>query len=97
MVTEMPAEVQDSLGKRTVFPDRLDIPGEFAALALQMIENQMLNGTIIRLDGAVRMEAIRVKIAAVERIYLDELMHSRDAVEGLEAFIAKRPAKWEHR
>ena len=36
------------------------------------------------------------KIAAVERLYLDELMATRDAVEGLEAFIEKRPAKWEH-
>jgi len=40
---------------------------------------------------------LRSKIAAVERLYLDELMKTRDAVEGLEAFIAKRPAKWEHR
>ncbi len=47
-----------------------------------------------RLDYAARVKA---KIAAVERIYLDELMRSRDALEGLEAFIAKRPAKWEHR
>lgn len=47
-----------------------------------------------RSDYAVR---VRAKIATVERLYLDELMKSRDAVEGLEAFIAKRPAKWEHR
>jgi cyclohexa-1,5-dienecarbonyl-CoA hydratase len=47
-----------------------------------------------RLDYVAR---VKQKLAAVERIYLDELMHSRDAVEGLEAFIAKRPAKWEHR
>jgi cyclohexa-1,5-dienecarbonyl-CoA hydratase len=40
---------------------------------------------------------VKAKIAAVERLYLDELMKTRDAVEGLEAFIAKRPAKWEHR
>lgn len=40
---------------------------------------------------------VTTKIDAVERLYLDELMQTRDAVEGLEAFIAKRPAKWEHR
>jgi len=40
---------------------------------------------------------VRSKIAAVERLYLDELMNTHDAVEGLEAFIAKRPAQWTHR
>lgn len=43
------------------------------------------------------VERVKAKIAAVERLYLNELMSTRDAVEGLEAFIAKRPAKWEHR
>jgi len=47
-----------------------------------------------RCDYAARVKA---KIAAVERLYLDKLMNTRDAVEGLEAFLAKRPAKWEHR
>jgi cyclohexa-1,5-dienecarbonyl-CoA hydratase len=47
-----------------------------------------------RLDLVARVKA---KLAQVERLYLDELMQTRDAVEGLEAFIAKRPAKWEHR
>ncbi len=47
-----------------------------------------------RLDYVARVKA---KIAVVERLYLNELMSTRDAVEGLEAFIAKRPAKWEHR
>jgi cyclohexa-1,5-dienecarbonyl-CoA hydratase len=46
-----------------------------------------------RSDYAVR---VRSKIAAVERLYLDELMKSRDALEGLQAFLAKRPAQWEH-
>jgi cyclohexa-1,5-dienecarbonyl-CoA hydratase len=41
-------------------------------------------------------DRVRRKIAAVEEIYLDQLMSTRDAVEGLKAFIAKRPAKWEH-
>lgn len=47
-----------------------------------------------RLDYVDRVKA---KIAAVERLYLDELMDTHDAVEGLEAFIAKRAAQWKHR
>jgi cyclohexa-1,5-dienecarbonyl-CoA hydratase len=47
-----------------------------------------------RLDFAARIEA---KIASVERLYLDELMKTHDAVEGLEAFIAKRAVQWTHR
>jgi cyclohexa-1,5-dienecarbonyl-CoA hydratase len=47
-----------------------------------------------RLDFAARMTT---KLALVERLYLEELMISRDAVEGLQAFLAKRPAHWEHR
>ena len=47
-----------------------------------------------RLDLVARVKA---KLAAVEHLYLNDLMKTRDAVEGLEAFIAKRPAKWEHR
>lgn len=42
-------------------------------------------------------ERVRAKLARVERLYLDDLMSTRDAVEGLEAFLAKRPARWEHR
>lgn len=40
---------------------------------------------------------VREKLAAVERLYLDELMNTRDATEGLRAFLDKRPATWEHR
>ena len=47
-----------------------------------------------RLEYVARVKA---KMGAVERLYLEELMATRDAVEGLEAFIAKRPAIWEHR
>ena len=46
-----------------------------------------------RCDFAAR---IKQRLAQVERQYLEELMSSRDAVEGLEAFLAKRPPKWEH-
>jgi cyclohexa-1,5-dienecarbonyl-CoA hydratase len=47
-----------------------------------------------RLDYTAR---IRAKIASVERMYLDELMKTHDAVEGLEAFVGKRAAQWQHR
>jgi cyclohexa-1,5-dienecarbonyl-CoA hydratase len=47
-----------------------------------------------RFDYAARLKA---KIAAVERMYLDELMKTHDAVEGLEAFLGKRTAQWQHR
>ena len=40
---------------------------------------------------------IKAKLAAVEHLYLEELMATRDAVEGLQAFLSKRPAQWEHR
>jgi cyclohexa-1,5-dienecarbonyl-CoA hydratase len=40
---------------------------------------------------------LRRKLAVAERAYLEDLMGSRDAVEGLEAFLAKRPARWENR
>jgi 3-hydroxyacyl-CoA dehydrogenase / 3-hydroxy-2-methylbutyryl-CoA dehydrogenase len=48
--------VRASLGKQVPFPSRLGRPGEFAALALHIIENAMLNGETIRLDGAIRMQ-----------------------------------------
>ncbi len=40
------------------------------------------------------MKRVAARLAEVERLYLDELMSTRDAVEGLEAFLAKRPAQW---
>jgi cyclohexa-1,5-dienecarbonyl-CoA hydratase len=46
-----------------------------------------------RLDYVAR---VKTKLAAVEQLYLNELMATRDAVEGLKAFLAKRPAQWEH-
>ena len=55
MMAGMPQEVQDSLGAAVPFPSRLGEPSEYAALALHIVENQMLNGETIRLDGAIRM------------------------------------------
>lgn len=57
MMDALPVEVQTSLGKATPFPPRLGRPAEFAALVCAMIENVMLNGEVIRLDGAVRLAA----------------------------------------
>lgn len=48
-------EVKTSLGQQVPFPSRLGRPDEFAALAKHIIENQMLNAEVIRLDGAIRM------------------------------------------
>jgi NAD(P)-dependent dehydrogenase (short-subunit alcohol dehydrogenase family) len=55
MLAGLPAEVQESLGKSVPFPSRLGRPDEYAALAQQIVENEMLNGESIRLDGALRM------------------------------------------
>jgi NAD(P)-dependent dehydrogenase (short-subunit alcohol dehydrogenase family) len=51
----LPKEIQDSLGKQVPFPSRLGRPSEYASLARHIIENEMLNGETIRLDGAIRM------------------------------------------
>jgi NAD(P)-dependent dehydrogenase (short-subunit alcohol dehydrogenase family) len=56
MLLGMPQEVQDALGKMVPFPSRLGRPSEYAQLALSIIENCMLNGEVIRLDGAIRMQ-----------------------------------------
>ncbi|HTN48406.1 MAG TPA: 3-hydroxyacyl-CoA dehydrogenase [Burkholderiaceae bacterium] len=56
MLLGMPQEVQDSLGKQVPFPSRLGKPEEYAALVRHIVENVMLNGEIIRLDGAIRMQ-----------------------------------------
>lgn len=55
MMDTLPAEVQEALGKSVPFPSRLGRPDEFAALARHMVENEMLNGETIRLDGAIRL------------------------------------------
>jgi NAD(P)-dependent dehydrogenase (short-subunit alcohol dehydrogenase family) len=56
MLMGMPEEVRDALGKMVPFPQRLGMPREYAHLAKAIIENQMLNGETIRLDGAIRMQ-----------------------------------------
>ena len=55
MLHGLPKEIQDSLGKQVPFPSRLGRSDEYAALAKAMIEIQMLNGEVVRLDGAIRM------------------------------------------
>jgi 3-hydroxyacyl-CoA dehydrogenase/3-hydroxy-2-methylbutyryl-CoA dehydrogenase len=56
LLSTLPDPVRVSLGKQVPFPQRLGRPTEFAALALHIIENAMLNGETIRLDGAIRMQ-----------------------------------------
>ena len=55
MLLGLPKEAQESLGKQVPFPSRLGRPIEYAQLARSIIENEMLNGEVIRLDGAIRM------------------------------------------
>ncbi|WP_404461954.1 3-hydroxyacyl-CoA dehydrogenase [Sutcliffiella horikoshii] len=56
MFDSLPAEARDSLGKMVPFPSRLGYPEEYAQLVQSIIENPMLNGDTIRLDGAIRMQ-----------------------------------------
>ena len=55
MMAGLPEDAQASLGQQVPFPPRLGEPSEYAALACHIVENQMLNGETIRLDGAIRM------------------------------------------
>jgi len=57
MLAGLPEKAKESLGKMTPFPKRLGKPSEFAGLVQHIIENSMLNGEVIRLDGALRMAA----------------------------------------
>lgn len=57
LLANLPEEARISLGQQVPFPSRLGQASEFAALVQHIIENQMLNGTVIRLDGAIRMAA----------------------------------------
>jgi NAD(P)-dependent dehydrogenase (short-subunit alcohol dehydrogenase family) len=55
MLAALPEAARDSLGKQIPFPPRLGRPEEYAALVKHIVENEMLNGEVIRLDGAIRM------------------------------------------
>lgn len=56
MFEQLPEESREALGKITPFPPRLGKPYEYAKLALSIIDNSMLNGEVIRLDGAIRLQ-----------------------------------------
>jgi NAD(P)-dependent dehydrogenase (short-subunit alcohol dehydrogenase family) len=55
MLALLPEAARQSLGEQVPFPKRLGRPAEFAALAKHIVENSMINGEVIRLDGALRM------------------------------------------
>lgn len=55
LLAALPEEQREALGAGIPFPSRLGLPAEYAQLAVQVIENRMLNGETIRLDGALRM------------------------------------------
>jgi len=57
MLEGLPENVQEALGKMVPFPKRLGEPSEFAGLVQHIVENAMLNGEVIRFDGALRMAA----------------------------------------
>ncbi len=57
LLAGLPEPARISLGQQVPFPQRLGRPGEYAALAKHIIENEMLNGEVIRLDGGIRMQA----------------------------------------
>ncbi len=57
MLLGMPEEVQQSLAQQAPFPQRFGRPDEYSKLVLHIIDNQMINGEVIRLDGAARMQA----------------------------------------
>ena len=56
LLAGLPEPARVSLGKQVPFPPRLGRPAEYGALAAQIVENAMLNGETIRLDGAIRMQ-----------------------------------------
>jgi NAD(P)-dependent dehydrogenase (short-subunit alcohol dehydrogenase family) len=55
LLAGLPQPVRDSLGASVPHPARLGDPAEYAALVVHVVENEMLNGEVIRLDGALRM------------------------------------------
>lgn len=57
MMTAAPEKVRQSLSEQCVFPPRFGNPNEFASLVEHIIENRMINGAVLRIDGSMRMEA----------------------------------------
>jgi len=55
LLAALPEEARTALGEGVPFPKRLGLPAEYAALAAHIVENRMMNGETIRLDGALRM------------------------------------------
>ena len=55
LLTNLPEDAREALRKVVPFPARFGRPDEFAALVAHIVENEMLNGEVIRLDGALRM------------------------------------------
>ena len=55
LLAALPAEAREALGRSIPWPPRLGLPAEYAQLATHIVENRMLNGEVIRLDGALRM------------------------------------------
>ena len=55
LLGSLPEPARISLGQQVPFPSRLGQPREYALLVAHIIQNQMLNGEVIRLDGAIRM------------------------------------------
>ena len=55
MMAGLPEEARESLGNQVPFPSRLGRPEEYAALVRHIVENDLINGEVIRLDGAIRM------------------------------------------
>ncbi len=56
MMTQLSAEAQQSLAEQVPYPSRLGFPKEYAQLVCHMVENPMLNGEVVRLDGAIRLQ-----------------------------------------
>ena len=56
MLSGLPMETQESLADQVPFPRRLGEPEEYTSLVEHIIDNEMLNGEVIRLDGAIRMQ-----------------------------------------
>lgn len=56
LLASLPEKVQNELAKSVPFPQRLGSPEEYAHLVQSIIDNAMINGTVIRIDGALRMQ-----------------------------------------